>query len=81
MHLGWSEQKTQELMNDIPDAASLDVIVDEEGETTIGDYVVDWISKSPEEVAFDADLRAELKVLFTQVLSDREQTIMELRYG
>ena len=81
LHLGWSEQKTQELMNDIPDATSLDVIVYEEGETTIGDYVVDWISKSPEEVAFDADLRAELKVLFTQVLSDREQTIMELRYG
>lgn len=79
--LGWSEKHTMDTMQSIPDAASFDIPTDEEGEMTIGDFVADASAESPESVALHTGLHADLDMLFKQVLNEREQVILELRFG
>ena len=78
--MGISVEKVREVMKISQDPVSLDTPIGEEDDSHLGDFIKDERSMSPEEYATNEILKEEIKnVLMT--LQDREQEVLELRFG
>ncbi len=78
--MGITVEKVREVMKISQDPVSLDTPIGEEDDSHLGDFIKDERSMSPEEYATNEILKEEIKnVLMT--LQDREQEVLELRFG
>ena len=78
--MGITVDKVREVMKISQDPVSLDTPIGEEDDSHLGDFIKDERSMSPEEYATNEILKEEIKnVLMT--LQDREQEVLELRFG
>ena len=75
-----SKEKLGYLLQVNQKIVSLDQTVDEEGQTTISQFIPDENSTSPEESAAEQSVHAEL-LRQLDSLKPREKAILELRYG
>jgi RNA polymerase sigma factor (sigma-70 family) len=78
--LGLDVARLRELRLAGREVTSLDRTVGEDGDTTLGDLVLDESAPDPSEVATAGVARAELSAALA-LLHDRERGVIELRYG
>jgi RNA polymerase primary sigma factor len=78
--LGVPEQRVEELVSWGRDHVSLDVTVDEDGETSLGDLVARDVMPGPDETVVAAESSSRLSSLI-ETLDDRSAQIVRLRYG
>jgi RNA polymerase sigma factor (sigma-70 family) len=78
--LGTTEMAVSELFRYDTDPMSLDVAVGEDGDTSLGDLVVNRSAESPFEAVASSMLPTEV-ARFLNRLSDEERQVLELRYG
>jgi RNA polymerase sigma factor (sigma-70 family) len=78
--LGTTETAVSDLFRYDTDPMSLDVAVGEDGDTSLGDLVVNRSAESPFEVVASTMLPREVAGFLTR-LSDEERQVLELRYG
>ena len=78
--MGTTETGVSDLFRYDTDPMSLDVAVGEDGDTSLGDLVVNRSAESPFEVVASSLLPAEVAGFLTR-LSEEERTVLELRYG
>jgi RNA polymerase primary sigma factor len=74
------ERRVQELLEAMRDTVSLDVSVGEDGNSTLGDLVVDPDQRSPMQPLVDDSLEATLRSALDE-LTDREREILRMRFG
>lgn len=73
-------QRVRDLAAAIQQPASLEMPMGQEGEATLGEFIVDSAAPSPEDAAVEDMLRTEVdKVL--DGLDDREKEVLQLRFG
>ena len=78
--MGITVDKVREVMKISQDPVSLDTPIGEEDDSHLGDFIKDERTMSTEEYATNEILKEEIKnVLMT--LQDREQEVLELRFG
>ena len=78
--MGIGVDKVREVMKISQDPVSLETPIGEEDGSHLGDFIKDERSMSPEEYATNEILKEEIKsVLLT--LQEREQEVLELRFG
>jgi RNA polymerase primary sigma factor len=73
-------QKARELASAIQQPASLEMPVGQEGESTLGEYIPDERTQSPEEAAVVDVLRSEVELALGR-LDPREKQVLKWRYG
>ncbi len=78
--LGSTESMVAELFRYDADPMSLDVAVGEDGDTSLGDLVVNRNAESPFEAVADSLLPEDV-ARFLDRLSDEERQVLSLRYG
>src|SRR5579875_1748411 len=78
--MGTTEAGIAELFRYDSDPMSLDVAVGEDGDTSLGDLVVNRAAESPFEAVASSLLPAEV-ARFLARLSDEERQVLRLRYG
>ena len=78
--MGTTESGIAELFRYDSDPMSLDVAVGEDGDTSLGDLVVNRAAESPFEAVASSMLPAEVARFLTR-LSDEERQVLRLRYG
>ena len=78
--MGTTESGIAELYRYDSDPMSLDVAVGEDGDTSLGDLVVNRTAESPFEAVASSLLPAEV-ARFLSRLSDEERQVLRLRYG
>ncbi len=78
--LGTTEAGVSELFRYDTDPMSLDVAVGEDGDTSLGDLVVNRTAETPFESVASSMLPGEV-ARFLGRLSDEERQVLELRYG
>jgi RNA polymerase sigma factor (sigma-70 family) len=78
--LGTTETAVSELFRYDTDPMSLDVAVGEDGDTSLGDLVVNRSAESPFEAVASSMLPTEV-ARFLDRLSDEERQVLQLRYG
>jgi RNA polymerase sigma factor (sigma-70 family) len=78
--MGTSETTVSELFRYDTDPMSLDVAVGEDGDTSLGDLVVNRTAESPFEAVASSMLPDEV-ARFLDRLSPEERQVLELRYG
>jgi len=78
--MGTTESGIAELFRYDSDPMSLDVAVGEDGDTSLGDLVVNRAAESPFEAVASSLLPAEV-ARFLARLSDEESEVLRLRYG
>jgi RNA polymerase sigma factor (sigma-70 family) len=78
--LGTTESGVSELFRYDTDPMSLDVPVGEDGDTSLGDLVVNRTAESPFDAVANSMLPDEV-ARFLDRLSDEERQVLELRYG
>ncbi len=79
-HLGMEERRIIDLMGWQQDPVSLETPVREDRETTIGELIKDASTIEPETILSNRVLRKRIEDILCQ-LSEREETILRLRYG
>lgn len=79
-HLSIGEQKVQDILDKMNEPMSLDIVVGDEDDTALVDYIEDHFAASPPEIAAHAALCEELKRAF-ECLPPREVEVLQLRYG
>jgi RNA polymerase sigma factor (sigma-70 family) len=78
--VGMTESAVSELFRYDTDPMSLDVAVGEDGDTSLGDLVVNRAAESPFEAVASSMLPVEV-ARFLDRLSPEERQVLELRYG
>jgi RNA polymerase sigma factor (sigma-70 family) len=78
--MGTTETVVSDLFRYDTDPMSLDVAVGEDGDTSLGELVVNRSAESPFEVVASSLLPREVASFLTR-LSDEERRVLELRYG
>ena len=78
--MGTTESGVAELFRYDSDPMSLDVAVGEDGDTSLGDLVINRAAESPFEAVASSLLPAEV-ARFLARLSDEERQVLRLRYG
>jgi RNA polymerase sigma factor (sigma-70 family) len=78
--MGTTEAGVAELFRYDSDPMSLDVAVGEDGDTSLGDLVVNRSAESPFEAVASSMLPDEVDRFLTR-LSDEERQVLRLRYG
>jgi RNA polymerase primary sigma factor len=78
--LNLDPQKVRDLVGAIQQPASLEMPVGQEGESTLGEYIPDDRTQSPEEAAVVDVLRLEVGLALNR-LDPREKQVLQLRYG
>ena len=78
--MGTTESGVAELFRYDSDPMSLDVAVGEDGDTSLGDLVVNRQAESPFEAVASSLLSEEVAGFLTR-LSDEERQVIQLRYG
>lgn len=73
-------EKIAEIEEYSHDATSLDVTINDEGDTSLGDLIKDEKALSPEEIATKVMLRKYLEEALNELI-DREQQVLRLRFG
>lgn len=79
-HLEVSEQKVQDIVDRLTEPVSLDVSVGDEEESVLADFVEDFGTPAPADMATLMALREELERA-VRSLSQREADVLLLRYG
>ena len=75
-----SLEKLNEIRDYARDTVSMDTTINDDDDTTIGDFISDKGSLSPEEEFAIKDLREQIDKVLAK-LKPREQEILILRYG
>lgn len=78
--LGYEPERVDEVIRIAQDAASLDVMVDDEHSTRLSDLIEDEASIAPSERAYRITVRDEIREALS-ILTDREKHIIKLRFG
>jgi RNA polymerase primary sigma factor len=78
--LSLDPQRVRDLFTAIQQPASLEMPVGQEGESTLGEYIPDERTQTPEEAAVVDVLRAEVEQALDR-LDPRERQVLQLRYG
>lgn len=78
--MGITPQKVAEIEEYTHDATSLDISVNDEGDTSIGDLIGDDNAISPEAAAAQAMLRQHINEALSE-LKPKEQEVLRLRFG
>lgn len=79
-HLGMEENRISDLMGWQQDPLSLETPIRDDRDTTIGELITDTHAVSPESKLSIRVLRGRIEEVLGQ-LSEREETILRLRYG
>jgi RNA polymerase primary sigma factor len=79
-HLGMTPRKIAALLLAGQDPVSLDMLIGEEENTTLGALINDRTASDPEDAVLTAEVQAELKSLLA-ILTPREREIMQRRLG
>ena len=79
-HLGMEEDRIADLMGWQQDPLSLETPIREDRETTIGELITDTKAVAPDSKLTHRVLRTRIEEVLGQ-LSEREETILRLRYG
>lgn len=79
--LGMDVERLHELEAAPGTPISLELPVGEDEEQELGDVLADEASTSPEEVATAHTMKQEVKAVLEDVLTPRELTVLELRFG
>ncbi len=80
LELGISEDKTQEIIEKMPEPVSLDMPVGEEEDSILLDFIEDKVGQSPLDAAQLSALRDAIERALS-TLTPREQEVLRLRYG
>jgi RNA polymerase primary sigma factor len=80
VELSLDPQKVRDLVSAIQQPASIDMPVGQEGESTLGEYIPDDRTQSPEAAAVGDVLRSEVELALGR-LDPREKQVLQLRYG
>ncbi len=78
--LGWEIGRIESILQLNTDTISLDAPAVEEGDSRIGEFIPDAGAENPESAAEDAALYHDLRKALSS-LTDREQKVIELRFG
>lgn len=78
--LDMPERRVSELLEAMRDTVSLDITVGEDGNSTLGDLVVDPNQVTPMQPLIDDSLEATLRCAL-EALTDREREILKMRFG
>jgi RNA polymerase primary sigma factor len=78
--LGWSSTRVKRALDAARAPISLATPIGEDGEQTLVDFIPDNVHRAPPQAAEQQLLRQDLKNALEQ-LSERERTILSLRYG
>jgi RNA polymerase primary sigma factor len=79
---GLEVQRVRDILKSTQTPISLETSIGDEGdETTLGDFIRDEQAVSPEEAAGRSMLRQEIRDTLSEVLTPREQMVLQLRFG
>ncbi len=79
---GLEVQRVRDILKSMQTPISLETSIGDEGdETTLGDFIRDESAVSPEEAAGRSMLRQEIRDTLSEVLTPREQMVLQLRFG
>ena len=78
--LGMDEDKVRECLRYLVDTVSLDTPIGEEEDSHLGDFIADEAMPDPAELVSDAMLREQIDQVL-ETLSERERTVIRMRYG
>ena len=78
--LNLDPQRVRDLVAAIQQPASLEMPIGQDGESTLGEYIPDDRTQSPEEAAVVDVLRAEVERALNR-LDEREKQVLQMRYG
>ncbi len=79
---GLEVQRVRDILKSTQTPISLETAIGDEGdETTLGDFIRDEQAVSPEEAAGRSMLRQEIRDTLSEVLTPREQMVLQLRFG
>lgn len=80
--MGMTGERIREILRAAEIPMSLDASIgDDEGENQLGDFISDTESATPEEEASLELLKEDLQVTLEQVLTPREKTVLQMRFG
>jgi len=77
---GLNEKQVKLLLSTIPDPVSLDMPMGDDGDATIAEGVEDRMSKRPDDIIHDGDIRRHVVEAMGE-LTAREERVIRLRYG
>jgi RNA polymerase primary sigma factor len=77
---GLPVDQVRRLLQTVPDPVSLDMPMGEEGGATIADVVEDRMSKRPDDILHEGDIRRHILDAMND-LTPREERVLRLRYG
>jgi RNA polymerase primary sigma factor len=81
LQMGISTEKVEQLSkNAAQEPVSLDLPVGDDQEASIGDFISDQTSPSPEELAIKAMLKEQVRYVLS-ILKPKERRVIELRFG
>ena len=78
--LGWTVQKVNDVIAIASEPRSIDAPVGEEEDSSLGDFIPDTMTPSPEEAVSRIMMKEQIRNAL-KTLSQREQEVLELRYG
>ena len=78
--LGWTPQDVDDITNTIAEPASIDAQIGEEEDSTLGDFLPDTTTPTPEEAVGRIVLNEQVREAIA-TLSEREQEVLNMRYG
>ncbi len=78
--MGISVEKVREVIKISQDPVSLETPIGEEEDSHLGDFIKDPSEMTPEEYATNEILKEEIRAVL-QTLQEREQEVLELRFG
>ncbi len=81
LEMGCTLDRITELSRYVQTPVSLDLPIGDDNESCIGDFVQDKSSASPSDQAINAVRNEDIENALTTALSDREETVLRLRYG
>jgi len=78
--LGMDADRVLEIMRSSQEAVSLESPIGDEGDSQLGDFIPDDNTPSPTEAVTDSQLKEEINSVLN-TLTERERSVLELRYG
>lgn len=79
-HSGFTVKKVSELLNMIQDPVSIDMQIDDDGETSLGDMIADATITTPHEDADSAFIKENIQKSL-HILNERERDVIIRRFG
>ena len=79
--LSWLKEKILKLDSYKNDTVSMDTIVGDEEDSTLGDFIPDNNIKSPLEYSIENALKRDMNDVLDQILTEREKLVIIHRFG